>query len=88
MAEFSNGRKSGSNLPDLSSGSLSRPVRACAVTIGFASPVAGGVAVFVTTAGWGAVALLAVGVTMLLIGWSGRLPNRLKFGENQAFWGD
>jgi hypothetical protein len=46
----------------------------------------GGVAVFVTQLEAGPVALLAVGLVLLLIGAGGRLPSRLKVGENEAAW--
>ena len=46
----------------------------------------GGVAVFVTQLEAGPVALLAVGLVLLLVGVGGRLPSRLKVGENEAAW--
>ncbi len=47
---------------------------------------AGGVAVFVTHLEAGPVALLVVGFLFLLIGMSGRMPSRLKIGDNEAAW--
>jgi tetratricopeptide (TPR) repeat protein len=60
--------------------------RAVAVAIGFGGLAAGGVAVFVTSLEAGPVALLAVGFLFLIIGMSGRLPTRLKIGDNEAEW--
>jgi hypothetical protein len=54
--------------------------------IGLAALGAGGLAVFVTHLEAGPVALLVVGLILLLIGAGGRLPNRLKVGENEAAW--
>jgi tetratricopeptide (TPR) repeat protein len=65
---------------------LSRWWRAVAVALGAAGLGAGGVAVFVTKLEAGPVALLAVGFLFLIVGMSGRLPNRLKIGENEAEW--
>jgi hypothetical protein len=41
---------------------------------------------FVTHLEAGPVALLAVGLILLLVGAGGRLPSRLKVGENEAAW--
>ena len=65
---------------------LSRGWRAVAVALGVAGLGAGGVAVFVTKLEAGPVALLAVGFLFLVVGMSGRLPNRLKIGESEAAW--
>lgn len=54
--------------------------------MGVAGLGAGGVAVFVTKLEAGPVALLAVGFLFLVVGMSGRLPNRLKIGESEAAW--
>jgi hypothetical protein len=56
------------------------------VTLGLAGLGAGSAAVFVTHLEAGPVALLAVGLVLLLVGAGGRLPSRLKFGENEATW--
>jgi len=47
---------------------------------------AGGVAVFVTNLEAGPVALIAAGLLLLLIGMGGRMPSRLKVGDNEAEW--
>jgi len=54
--------------------------------IGLAALGAGGLAVFVTHLEAGPVALLVVGLILLLVGAGGRLPNRLKVGDNEAAW--
>ena len=59
-----------------------------AVALGVAGLGAGGVAVFVTKLEAGPVALLAVGFLFIVVGMSGRLPNRLKIGESEAAWPD
>lgn len=41
---------------------------------------------FITHLEAGPVALLAIGFLFLIIGIGGRLPNRLKVGENEAEW--
>jgi len=46
----------------------------------------GGAAVFITHLEAGPVALLGVGLVLILVGVGGRLPNRLKFGDNEAAW--
>jgi hypothetical protein len=56
------------------------------VALGFGGLGSGGVAVFVTHLEAGPVALLAVGLVLLLVGAGGRLPSRLKWGENEAAW--
>jgi hypothetical protein len=56
------------------------------VTLGLAGLGAGGAAVFITRLEAGPVALLAVGLVLLLVGAGGRLPSRLKVGENEATW--
>lgn len=60
--------------------------RACIVALGLAALGSGGVAVFVTHLEAGPVALLAVGLVLLLVGAGGRLPSRLKVGDNEAAW--
>ena len=54
--------------------------------MGVAGLGAGGVAVFITHVEAGPVALLAVGLIFMIIALSGRLPTRLKIGENEAEW--
>lgn len=56
------------------------------MVLGLAGLGSGGVAVFITQLEAGPVALLAVGLVLLLIGAGGRLPSRLKVGENEAAW--
>lgn len=56
------------------------------MALGLVGLGSGGLAVFVTRLEAGPVALLAVGLVLLLIGVGGRLPNRLKVGENEAAW--
>lgn len=65
---------------------LSTPSRVLAYVLGFASLGAGGVAVFITHVEAGPVALLAVGLIFMIVALSGRLPTRLKIGENEAVW--
>jgi hypothetical protein len=60
--------------------------RVTAVFLGLAGLGAGGVAVFVTHLEAGPVALLIVGLVLLLIGIGGRLPSRLRVGDNEAAW--
>jgi hypothetical protein len=47
---------------------------------------AGGAAVFITRVEAGPVALLIVGLLLLLIGMAGRLPSRIRIGDNEAAW--
>ena len=65
---------------------LSTPSRVTAYALGVAGLGAGGVAVFITHVEAGPVALLAVGLIFMIIALSGRLPTRLKIGENEAEW--
>jgi hypothetical protein len=73
---------------------MSRPVavkisvwnRAALDVLGLAGLGAGGAAVFITHLEAGPVALLVVGLILLLVGMSGRMPTRLKVGENEAAW--
>src|SRR6266567_3153486 len=60
--------------------------RVGAVGLGLAGLGSGGAAVFLTRVEAGPVALIAAGFLLLLIGASGRLPNRLKIGDNEAEW--
>jgi hypothetical protein len=60
--------------------------RTIIVILGFGALGAGGLAVFITHLEAGPVALLAIGFLFLIIGIGGRLPNRLKVGENEAEW--
>jgi hypothetical protein len=55
-------------------------------TLGLAGLGSGAVAVFKTHLEAGPVGLLAVGFLLLLIGMSGRMPSRLKVGDNEAEW--
>jgi hypothetical protein len=54
--------------------------------LGLAGLGAGGVAVFVTSLEAGPVALLVVGLIFFLVAAGGRLPSRLKVGDNEAAW--
>ena len=56
------------------------------MALGLAGLGSGGIAVFVTHLEAGPVALLAVGLVLLLVGAGGRLPSRLKVGDNEAAW--
>lgn len=67
---------------------LSTPSRVTAYALGVASLGAGGVAVFITHVEAGPVALLAVGLIFMIVALSGRLPTRLRIGENEAEWQD
>lgn len=60
--------------------------RAVSVALGLIGLGAGGAAVFITHVEAGPVALLIVGLIFLLIGMSGRMPNRIKVGDNEAAW--
>jgi hypothetical protein len=60
--------------------------RSCIVALALVALGSGGAAVFVTQLEAGPVALLAVGLVLLLVGAGGRLPSRLKVGENEAAW--
>lgn len=62
--------------------------RVAAVALGLAGLGSGAVAVFITHLEAGPVALLAVGLVLLIIGISGRLPNYLKWGDKEAAWQD
>jgi uncharacterized membrane protein HdeD (DUF308 family) len=63
---------------------LSTPSRVTAYALGIASLGAGGVAVFVTYVEAGPIAPLFVGLIFMIIGLSGRLPTRLRIGDNEA----
>jgi hypothetical protein len=65
---------------------LSTPSLVTAYALGIASLGAGGVAVFITHVEAGPVALLFVGLIFMIVALSGRLPTRLKLGENEAEW--
>jgi hypothetical protein len=56
------------------------------IVIGLVGLGSGGAAVFLTRVEAGPVALIVAGSLFLLIGASGRLPNRLKIGDNEAEW--
>jgi len=55
-------------------------------TIGLAGLGSGAVAVFVTHLEAGPVGLLAAGFLLFMIGVGGRMPSRLKVGDNEAEW--
>jgi hypothetical protein len=65
---------------------ISRWNRAALDVLGIAGLGAGGAAVFITHLEAGPVALLVVGMVLLLVGMSGRMPTRLKVGDNEAAW--
>ena len=65
---------------------LSTPSRVTAYALGIASLGAGGVAVFTTHVEAGPVALLFVGLIFMIVALSGRLPTRLRIGDNEAEW--
>src|SRR5664280_182 len=56
--------------------------------VGAAGLGAGGAATFTTSVEAGPVALIAVGTLFLIAALAGVLPNRLKFGDNEAEWGE
>jgi hypothetical protein len=60
--------------------------RAIAVGLGLAGLGAGGTAAFVTHLEAGPPSLIGMGLVLLLVGIGGRLPTRLKMGENEAAW--
>jgi hypothetical protein len=64
--------------------SLGRPSRWAAFLLGLAGLGAGGTAVFITHLEAGPVALLAVGLILVLVGLAGKMPSRLKVGDNEA----
>ncbi len=65
---------------------LSNTWRTLATVLGLGGLGAGATAIFTTEVEAGPVALLLVGVVLLFVAMSGRLPNRLKMGENEATW--
>jgi hypothetical protein len=65
---------------------INRWYRAAAVLLGLGGLGSGGIAVFVTHLEAGPVALLLVGLVLLMIGMGGRLPSRIKIGDNEAAW--
>jgi hypothetical protein len=60
--------------------------RAILDVLGLAGLGAGAAAVFITHLEAGPVALIAAGLLLLLIGMGGRMPSRLKVGDNEAAW--
>jgi hypothetical protein len=60
------------------------PYRALGLLLGLAGLGAGATAVFVTRVEAGPVALIAVGAIFTLVAMAGRIPRRLKLGENEA----
>lgn len=65
---------------------INRWNRAALDVLGLAGLGAGGAAVFITHLEAGPVALIAAGLLLLLIGMGGRMPSRLKVGDNEAAW--
>lgn len=65
---------------------INRWYRAASILLGLAGLGSGGAAVFITHLEAGPVALLVVGLILLLIGMGGRMPSRIKIGENEAAW--
>lgn len=65
---------------------LSTAARAFAWFVGMAGLGSGAAGAFAGDLEAPPVALLAVGVIFLLVGMSGRLPRRLKIGDNEAEW--
>src|SRR4051794_5360889 len=65
---------------------LGKSQRAAAWVLGLGGLGSGGTAVFVTDSEAGPVALLVVGLILVLVAVGGRLPTRLKFGDNEAAW--
>ncbi len=62
--------------------------RVVSALLGFIGVAAGGWAVFKTSVEAGPVALLLLGAVFLLIAISARLPNVLKFGDNEIGWSE
>jgi hypothetical protein len=60
--------------------------RVALVVLAAAGLGSGAAAVFVTRLEAGPVALVAAGPVLLMVGASGRLPTRLKVGDNEAVW--
>lgn len=58
--------------------------RLVSAALGAGELAAGGAAVFVTDSEAGPVALLVLGTMSLIVAASGRLPSRLKFGDNEV----
>ncbi|HUB39988.1 MAG TPA: hypothetical protein VMA72_14145 [Streptosporangiaceae bacterium] len=56
------------------------------MALGFAGLGSGGAAVFLTHLEAGPVGLLLVGLVLLVIGVGGRLPDRIKVGDNEIAW--
>ncbi len=60
--------------------------RATSVLLRLGGLGSGGAAVYLTHLEAGPVGLLAVGLLLLLVGMSGRLPTRIRVGDNEAAW--
>lgn len=60
--------------------------RVAAVALGLAGLGAGSVAAFIRSLEAGPPSLIGAGLVLLLVGISGRLPTRLKMGDNEAAW--
>lgn len=63
---------------------LGKPSRWAAFLLGLAGLGAGGTSVFITHLEAGPVALLAIGLILILVGLAGKMPTRLKVGDNEA----
>jgi hypothetical protein len=60
--------------------------RTVAVSLGLAGLGSGGAAVYITHLEAGPVGLLVVGLILILVGMSGRMPSRIRIGDNEAVW--
>jgi hypothetical protein len=65
---------------------LGKPMRWTALGLGFAGLGAGGAAAFLDHLEAPPIGLLAVGLILALVGLSGVLPTRLKWGDGEAEW--
>ena len=65
---------------------IGRVIRAVAWVLGLAALGAGVTGAFIGDLEAPPVALLAVGTIFVLVGMSGQLPRRLKFGDSEAEW--
>lgn len=68
------------------SGQLSLWSRAAALTLGLAGVGSGAAATFLSEAEAGPVALIATGALCLVVGLSGALPSKFRFGDNEVEW--
>jgi hypothetical protein len=60
--------------------------RTALIVLGLAGLGSGAAAVFITQLEAGPVALLLIGLVLLLIGIGGRMPSRIKVGDNEVAW--